>query len=585
MEIRGGRNNPLLRDDSIAQHRQVQTPETPEFRVTLCRYESDKLVKAKKFLDEIEYVAISHVWGITGWRSIPGLETDVLASHEKVRFLVDELPAIIGGQWFWMDILCIDQRNENERVTVTQYIPAIFRLALRTLAVRDSTGIRICCSDAMSHVPAIQKSSDPGLFQHWISHPTHAPTDADGFLTRVWPLQEILLSDNIQFVQCKRPEEQKSSFMHVDRLRSTLAAVDGLFSLAKSWWLHGGKFGGPPDAQEQFVHAFIKGGTVSRWPVQNPDDWFGSIDLSFHIHSCRRTSKPQDYILAIMPPYYWYSVPVDARRMTFSELFLDCCAQVEQKESGLIRPLITSGWANIPDVILNPSKPASVPTPTCLGDLAKLFSGGLSRYPSIGKIRLHPAEASQVDNIPTVEILQLIKQSIQFSEGHWLHCLPYPIFDMEDTIESDPRWMESCWCFEDIQLHAVKFLTLMFGANFGMQPTHPDIMKSWRWEEACLLLEDRRSYMDSLLRFTAIISCGLGLSAFAWSKDNMTPLKINFDGSWLLALAPNANIKRDTKYFILKSKGEDCLIAQNPKDQNLYCRCLLPQKWIVDYTQ
>jgi hypothetical protein len=82
-EIRGGRNNPLLRDDSIAQHRQFTTPETPEFRVTLCRYESDKLVKARKFLGEIEYVAISHIWGITESRSIPGLETEILASHEK----------------------------------------------------------------------------------------------------------------------------------------------------------------------------------------------------------------------------------------------------------------------------------------------------------------------------------------------------------------------------------------------------------------------------------------------------------------------------------------------------------------------
>ena len=42
-----------------------------------------------------------------------------------------------------MDILCIDQRNETERVAVTQYIPAIFRSALRTLAVRDSTGVRL----------------------------------------------------------------------------------------------------------------------------------------------------------------------------------------------------------------------------------------------------------------------------------------------------------------------------------------------------------------------------------------------------------------------------------------------------------
>jgi|SRR5277367_1990417 hypothetical protein len=116
----------------------------------------------------------------------------------------------------------------------------------------------------------------------------------------------------------------------------------------------------------------------------------------------------------------------------------------------------------------------------------------------------------------------------------------------------------------------------------------PTPTKSWLREEARVLHEDRRSYMDSL-RLTAMICCGLGLSAFAWSKNNMTPLKINLGDSWLLALAPNANVNGwkigDTKYFILESGGEDFLLAQNPKDQNLYCRCLLPRKWSVDYIQ
>jgi hypothetical protein len=121
------------------------------------------------------------------------------------------------------------------------------------------------------------------------------------------------------------------------------------------------------------------------------------------------------------------------------------------------------------------------------------------------------------DNIPTLEILQLIKQSFRFSEGHWLNCLHYPILNMEDGLESDPR-MGNCWCLEDIQLHAVKFLTLMFTANFRKSPTGPTrdkIAESCLWEEARLLQEDQRSYMDSLLRLAAMISCGLGLSAFA----------------------------------------------------------------------
>src|SRR5205814_2031689 len=155
-----------------------------------------------------EYVAVSHVWGNAKWRSIPIADGELMVSSEKAQFLKHQLPSIMGSSWFWMDILCINQRDRGARVSVTKYIPTIFRSATKTLVVRESTGLRHCCAKA---VPDISKllfkslgpNNDYGFSSmHYKDHPSHQPKGEDGILTRLWPFQEIILSDNLQFVRC-----------------------------------------------------------------------------------------------------------------------------------------------------------------------------------------------------------------------------------------------------------------------------------------------------------------------------------------------------------------------------------------------
>lgn len=97
--------------------------------IILCRYENGKLIKRILPLSETEYVAVSHVWGKAEWRDIQGIEGKVLASEEKAYFIEKRMPDIIGNQYFWMDILCIDQHDKDAWVAVTQHIPVIFRSA------------------------------------------------------------------------------------------------------------------------------------------------------------------------------------------------------------------------------------------------------------------------------------------------------------------------------------------------------------------------------------------------------------------------------------------------------------------------
>lgn len=144
---------------------------------------------------------------------------------------------------------------------------------------------------------------------------------------------------------------------------------------------------------------------------------------------------------------------------------------------------------------------------------------------------------------------------------------------MNESLESDPRWFGDSWGLEAIQMHTMKLLTLLFSANFGLQPTHPEVSQSWRQQEQQLMQQASLTLVNSLLRLTAIINCGLGVSAYKWSEDYMAPLKVNFLGRWLLALVPNIAISEGNgKYQILEAESEYFLVACNSKAQNLYIR-------------
>jgi Heterokaryon incompatibility protein (HET) len=84
------------------------------------------------------YLAISHVWGEAEWRVLSVLDGEkILASKEKARFIEDGLREFTGEEYFWMDVLCVDQGNADARVAITQHIPAIFRRAQKTIVIRD----------------------------------------------------------------------------------------------------------------------------------------------------------------------------------------------------------------------------------------------------------------------------------------------------------------------------------------------------------------------------------------------------------------------------------------------------------------
>jgi hypothetical protein len=144
-----------------------------------------------------QYIAISHVWGKIEWLRIPGIAEDVLASPEKARFIKEQLPGLVGSSAFWMDTLTVNQRNKAEVIATVQVMPAIFRDAVATIAVREDDGIYVCCARAVADFKDWHDLSEK-LLRHSDCHSDHVIDES--YLQRLWTMQECLLSHTIHFV-------------------------------------------------------------------------------------------------------------------------------------------------------------------------------------------------------------------------------------------------------------------------------------------------------------------------------------------------------------------------------------------------
>jgi hypothetical protein len=166
-------------------------------RVQFARFEEGQLTLFSAHTLELEYLAISHVWGTIEWRKVSGVQGDVLTSERKAAFIADELPALVGENAFWMDTLTVNQRDQAEVIATVQAIPDIFRDAARTIAVREGDGFYHCCvnaaGDADNWRDFKQRMMSHGCEQHW----EHVRDES--YLQRLWTLQECLLSHTIQF--------------------------------------------------------------------------------------------------------------------------------------------------------------------------------------------------------------------------------------------------------------------------------------------------------------------------------------------------------------------------------------------------
>jgi hypothetical protein len=173
-------------------------------QINLARFinNGSKLEFAVKNTREIEYIAVSHVWGDKRWRTLKCMDDEVLISNVKADFVENRLYSVIGETYFWMDTLTVDQRNQEEVIAVVKSIPAIFSDAQRTLVIKHGDGMRACCAEALAF-----DESGEDVISIWVEHALedhpHSSRCHETYLERLWTLQEAMMSHTLQFVLCE----------------------------------------------------------------------------------------------------------------------------------------------------------------------------------------------------------------------------------------------------------------------------------------------------------------------------------------------------------------------------------------------
>ena len=289
-------------------------------KVKFARFVDSELILFSAYTTELEYIAVSHVFGKTEWFNIPGIKNEVLASKQKAAFIEKELPALIGDRAFWMDILTVNQRDQAEVISVVGAIPWIFRNAIQTLAIREDDAIYSCCEKVLEGSQTWE-----GCFRALMDHHIEHLGDMcdESYLQRLWKFQECLLSHSIRFVVCRRGKwllarPNKGGMLKCTEHHSKREgnALEGFYNrpsdltrLQNSFYVLWYCFssGGENELSlEHFANAYFHSKTVTRSKPKArtliEDIHTGNFAV-LNQASQRAASEPRDYIFATMPPF------------------------------------------------------------------------------------------------------------------------------------------------------------------------------------------------------------------------------------------------------------------------------------------
>ena len=566
--------------------------------LTLCRYEQGKiLARSEVDIDSTPYIAISHIWAQAVWYSdIPGISWEIIASPQKVNFLRHRLPALVGTEYFWMDILCVDQRSFEARIAVVEHIPAIYRGAQKTIVVREDGGFQDCCTKAIGNYRSWREDAAQNLATH--IREAHLDGLVESWFDRLWPLQEAILSNHLQFTVCAH-EKDKSTETDWDGFTYQVTfrrLFDGLTLIAQAWVTYGLEDQGSEPEYREFINAFLTNGSVSRSthganryrprPLTN--------DFIIHINSLRETSKPRDFILAILPQYGWYLPPHGVRQMTFGQLWLDCWRQA-QLAGYPFTPTIPKGLAGSPENSLDSLSPSeNIPTPTVLGDFVKLFGCSINQDEDAQGLFVTDVEVEEPPD-DMESSLAIIEDSMRFSPSSWAlahrgelsqhgmfppeqstlalqlkimnirerHIAKMNDKQREEFLARKARVIKEYEAErinpEFYEAEAIKTLNAMWAGIFEGDAS---AQTNWEHFRDYLLRENPPFYQETMLRLSALVSCDVGISALSWTKPILRPLQTKIAGTKVLILATVA-CDPDQTHYICVQRGAHGVLGRD----------------------
>jgi hypothetical protein len=399
------------------------------------------------------------------------------------------------------------------------------------------------------------------MFEHMRDH--HRDDDCDeGVLTRLWPYQEVLLSNTVQFVRCESVSGKNSPRPKKINKFPEVAIGDSLFSTAIVWTSYGEDDG--DDYSDlyytDFLDAFFGLGTVERTNARGITQFPFAQEFQLNLNNKRRTTKARDFILAIMPQFSFYTVPKDAKDMTFSALYFDCIRQLSAI-GHVMAPLIIRRTINFIESNTCIWK-SEIPEPASLGDFVKLLNGPRIGYPPRTMAPLYSANVRSVSDLhemqhvirsdPDEELLSLARGIVAVHLVVRQMSLSKQLFklatgDLMHNVQCEPEDRTSGQeCFID----AVE--TLIAIARLVERGLGGEEIAAYNNYVLVTYLKSE-SDREALLILAAMIACNIGLGAFDWVLQHMQPLKVVLphpeDKHSALALV-SREVSLDKRFFL-----------------------------------
>jgi hypothetical protein len=323
--------------------------------------------------------------------------------------------------------------------------------------------------------------------------------------------------------------------------------------------------------------------------MDKAEDIFDGNLRAFHLTSPRVSTKHRDYVLATMPQFPWYNVPINAKKMSFGELYQDLHIQASNSGHGFASKILTSmtdaAAKDHPERAWLPS--LKMPEPQCLGDFLKLM--GMSESVVDEKSPLHVTTRVAVREWIKGEspdtALEAISNTMTlcshyFDESHRAGELskygnfPQLSWDLDDADAMYFGWVRkgdrnAVRIFEDGgNMHVVRgggwdyheqpdplYETLDEGSSEPAHPqgpskperseplleyarkvldhmwsAHGDSNEGQRSDWETFKREMRAAWPEPLIRalmlLAGLVGCGLGLSAAAWANRYFVPVYV-----------------------------------------------------------
>lgn len=424
-------------------------------------------------------------------------------------------------------------------------------------------------------------------------------------LGRLWILQEVILSNTIVVVSCEPVAHKMEGHKHNVMLTGFVLQlfISELHTLAYAWASSNLATSSERiEAQAtKFVHAFLNNGDVTREEhIGNNVLTFDLRNFGLYFNSRLRTSKPRDFILATMPLYQFYTVPKNARRMTFSDLFLDLWSQVHTKTANPAVALPSGPAVSLRHMATGtPPAIIDVPEPACLGDMAKLlceprlefnfatlnkspselglshddtidrhlcsknYANTSSRYVQVTLAQTHPVDVSSDIAVACLsDLITLIRKVGERCQWVWkMTAAAQPYHDLVDKVRPDSEALAASQR-ESVPV-ALRMITYL-----NAKDRYPPAAE---WEEWVV------ANANCLVRVAALMSCGLGTCAYEWSKRTLTPV---WSGRIYLALVPRGIVHKKIwpEFLLAAANGgsdskEFCLLARCRENALFFTIC------------